>query len=343
MRNNGSVSMADVARLARVSAQTVSRVANGSAEVRPETRRKVEQAMKELGYRPNYAARALKRGRFRDVGVVMFDIARYGNARILNGVVEAASDRGYAVTLRTFGVEGPSSMQSALDEMRQLPVDGVIVVMERMLPDLGSYVPIPDLPVVLVTEDPADGFPVVNADQYNASVAMVDYLCDLGHETVYHIAGPALSIAARVRMRGWQDALRKRGITPPPLYTGDWSADSGYQAGLALAHERGCTAVYAANDQMAYGAMLGLRHTGKSVPDDVSVVGVDDSLKGIVPRLELTTMRLDFEEIGRRAFDVVFDRCQKGEPKEVEKITVPPVMVERSSVRSLHEGGTEMA
>ena len=93
------------------------------------------------------------------------------------------------------------------------------------------------------------------------------------------------------------------------MYIGDWEADSGYQAGLALAHERDCTAVYAANDQMAYGCILGLREAGKRVPEDVSVVGVDDSLQGIVPRLELTTMREKFNELGREAFGMILAQC----------------------------------
>lgn len=86
------------------------------------------------------------------------------------------------------------------------------------------------------------------------------------------------------------------------MYIGDWCADSGYQAGVALAHDPDCTAIYAANDQMAYGAMLGLQSVGKRVPEDVSIVGVDDSLVDMVPRLNLTTMKLRFDDIGATAF-----------------------------------------
>lgn len=336
MRESGSVSMLDVAKAAGVSAQTVSRVANGSGEVRPETRRKVEQAMNALGYRPNYAARALKHGRFRDVGVVLFDMTEFGNAHVLNGVVDAARDRGYATTIRTFDAGRPPTLQEAYDQMKQLPVDGVVFVLEQAVLDFDTFAPTQDLPVVLISEEPTNHCPTIDSDQYGGSIALVDYLLAKGHGTVYHIAGPSSSIAAQSRLRGWRDALRQQGIAVPSTYIGDWSADSGYQAGLALAHEHDCTAVYAANDQMAYGAMVGLREAGKSVPEDVSVVGVDDSLGGVVPRLELTTMRIKFNELGRAAFAMVVSQCHGQDVPVGVKTVIPPVLVERSSVRDVN-------
>ena len=330
-----TVSMQDVAREAGVSPQTVSRVANGSDAVRPETRLRVERAMERLGYRPNYAARALKRGRFRAVGVVLFDMAEYGNARILAGITAAANDEGYATTIHTIGKGRRHTLRSIVERMKQLPVDGVIVVLEEPIDDMDDFTPPADLPVVLVGERPSDGCPTVDADQYGCSTALVDYLLARGHRTVYHIAGPAASLAAASRTRGWRDALRQAGAPVPPTYIGDWGADSGYQAGLALAHEPDCTAVYAANDQMAYGAVLGLRAAGRCVPEDVSVVGVDDSLVGMVPRLALTTMRMPFAEIGRHAFSMVRRRCEGGTVPVGVKTVVPAELVERASVRDL--------
>ena len=138
----------------------------------------------------------------------------------------------------------------------------------------------------------------------------MDYLLSKGHKTVYHIAGPSSSRAAESRAQGWHDTLDQLGLRIPPTYMGDWEADSGYQAGLALAHDPDCTAIYAANDQMAYGAMLGLQAAGKRVPEDVSIVGVDDSLSGTIPRLSLTTMRMKFNDIGREAFFMTKRLCE---------------------------------
>ncbi|KAB8287944.1 LacI-type transcriptional regulator [Bifidobacterium ramosum] len=336
MNRPSTISMQDVAKEAGVSPQTVSRVANGSAAVKAETRERVEAAMHKLGYRPNYAARALKHGRFKDIGVVMFNMSAYGNVRILNAISAAANEHGYAITMLTIGQGRERTLRAAVERMKQLPVDGVIVVMEEQTADFLSFEPPAELPVVIISERPTDHCPTVDADQYGCSEDAVRYLLGCGHRTVYHIAGPATSVAAENRADGWRQALERRGLPVPPVYIGDWEADSGYQAGLALAHEPDCTAVYAANDQMAYGAMLGLRAAGKRVPEDVSVIGVDDSLVGTVPRLELTTMRLDFDGIGREAFAMVTRQCEGETVPTGVKHVIPATLVERASVRDLN-------
>ena len=335
MERTTTVSMQDVAKEAGVSPQTVSRVANGSDAVKPETRRRVEAAMSKLGYRPNYAARALKHGRFKDIGVVMFNIASFGNARILKGIAAAANDSGYAVTIHMMGKDRERTLTAAVERMKQLPVDGVIIVMEEHLPDFNTFTPPRDLPVVLICEDPSDNCATVDADQYGCSTAIVDYLLSKGHRTVYNITGPSTSRAAQSRAQGWRDALEQMGLRIPPTFVGNWNADSGYQAGLSLAHDPDCTAIYAANDQMAYGAILGLRAGGRRVPEDVSVVGVDDSLTGMVPRLDLTTMRMQFDKIGLEAFSMVRRQCEGGRVPVGVKTVIPTELVERGSVRDI--------
>ena len=329
------VSMQDVAREAGVSPQTVSRVANGSDAVRADTRQRVESAMQRLGYRPNYAARALKHGNFRNIGVILFTMNNYGNSRILSGVLDAANAEDYTVTVQTMPSSGEHTLTNAVDRMKRQPVDGVIVILEERFADFAGYQPPKDLPVVLVSEGAADHCPTVDADQYGCSTAIVDYLMSKGHRTVHHIAGPASSCAAESRARGWRDALEQLGAPVPGMYLGDWNADSGYQAGMALAHDPACTAIYAANDQMAYGAILGLRAAGKRVPEDVSVIGVDDSLVGTVPRLGLTTMRIKFDEIGAAAFSMVRRQCEGERVPTGIKTVIPTEFVERSSVRDL--------
>lgn len=234
MERTGSVSMQDVAKEAGVSPQTVSRVANGSDAVRPQTRRKVQEAMERLGYRPNYAARALKHGRFNDVGVVLSHMTAYGNSRILAGIVDAAAENGYATTIHTLDTVSEPTLASVVDRMKQLPVDGIIIVMESPLPDFDTFVPPQDLPIVLISEDPANHCPTIDSDQYGCSTTVVDYLLSKGHRTVFHIAGPSSTRAAQSRMQGWRDSLEQLGLKVPPTYFGDWTADSGYQAGLRL-------------------------------------------------------------------------------------------------------------
>lgn len=330
-----TVSMQDVAEEAGVSPQTVSRVANASDAVRSETRLRVEAAMDKLGYRPNYAARALKYGKFTDIGVMLFDMTEYGNVRILNGIASAASDSGYAITVHTIDPQKEGTLGEAIARMKQLPVDGVIVDIEKPFTDFDRFVPPKDLPVVLISEDPANNCLTIDADQYGCSTAVVEYLLSRGHRTVYHISGPSSSRAAQSRAKGWGDALRQFGASIPKTYVGDWEADSGYQAGLSLASDPGCTAIYAANDQMAYGAILGLQAAGRRVPEDVSIIGVDDSLVGMVPRLNLTTMRVRFDTIGSEAFSMIMQQCEGEHVAVGVKTVIPTKLIERGSVRSI--------
>ncbi|WP_347010642.1 substrate-binding domain-containing protein, partial [Bifidobacterium bifidum] len=259
----------------------------------------------------------------------------YGNARILGGIADAANSNGYAITMQSFGRNRERTLHAAIERMKQLPVDGVIAVMEEHVTDFSEFRPPKELPVVIISEDPANYCPTIDADQYGCSAAVVDYLLSKGHKTVYHIAGPSSSRAAESRAQGWHDTLDQLGLRIPPTYMGDWEADSGYQAGLALAHDPDCTAIYAANDQMAYGAMLGLQAAGKRVPEDVSIVGVDDSLSGTIPRLSLTTMRMKFNDIGREAFFMTKRLCEGLRVPSGVKTVVPAELVERGSVRDL--------
>lgn len=166
MDHSQPASMQDVAKAASVSPQTVSRVANGSNAVRPETRQRVEAAMAKLGYRPNYAARALKHGKFKDVGVVLFNMLTYGNARILGGIADAANSNGYAITMQSFGRNRERTLHAAIERMKQLPVDGVIAVMEEHVTDFSEFRPPKELPVVIISEDPANYCPTIDADQH---------------------------------------------------------------------------------------------------------------------------------------------------------------------------------
>lgn len=328
-------SMQDVAKEAGVSPQTVSRVSNGSQAVKPATRDRVQQAMQKLGYRPNFAGRALKHGRFMNIGVAMFNMNTYGNMSILEGITTCAVSRGYATTVLTMDSHIEQPLQHAVEQMKKLPVDGVILVLEQRVGDFAGFVPPKDLPVILITEGPADHCPTIDDDQYGCASTATDYLLSKGHKTVYHIAGPQHSQAAVSRQRGWKDTLVQQDRPIPAVIQGDWNADSGYAAGRRLAQDPHCTAIFASNDQMAYGAIQGIISMGKRVPEDISVIGVDDSLCGTVPHLTLSTMRLHFSEIAKQAFSMVLQACE-GKPPEVGiKRVIPAELVERSSVQEL--------
>ncbi|MFF4351217.1 LacI family DNA-binding transcriptional regulator [Streptomyces sp. NPDC001530] len=330
VRRTASASMADVARLAGVSSQTVSRVSNGYAGVNEETRRQVLAAMKELGYRPNSAARALKRGEFRTIGVITFNLSTTGNMRTLEAIATSAAQEGYAVTLLPVAVPTQDEVRGAFSRLGELAVDAVIVIMEVHLLDAATISLPPHVQVVVADSDAGDRYTVVDTDQAGGARAAVRHLLDLGHRTVWHLAGPEESFAAERRAAAWRAELTEAGRVPPPVVRGDWSAESGYRAGLRLAGEKDCTAVFAANDQMALGLLRALHERGRKIPDDVSVIGFDDIPEAGSFLPPLTTVQQDFAEVGRLCVAGVLRRMRH-EGAEHGTTLVPTRLVVRDS------------
>jgi DNA-binding LacI/PurR family transcriptional regulator len=322
--------MADVARLAGVSSQTVSRVSNGYEGVTEETRRQVLAAMEELGYRPNSAARALKRGEFRTIGVITFGLATTGNVRTLEAIATSAAHEGYAVTLLPVAVPTQNEVRGAFSRLGELAVDAVIVILEVHLLDAVTLSLPPHVRIVVADTEAGDRYTVVDTDQAGGSRTAVRHLLDLGHHTVWHLAGPEESYAAKRRAQAWRTELTEAGRPIPPLVRGDWSAESGYRAGLELARQADCTAIFAANDQMALGLLRALHEQGRKVPDDVSVIGFDDIAEAGSFLPPLTTVHQDFAEVGRLCVEGVL-RHMRHEETEHGTTLVPTRLVVRSS------------
>ncbi|MFE1269955.1 LacI family DNA-binding transcriptional regulator [Streptomyces sp. NPDC058757] len=321
--------MADVAQRAGVSAQTVSRVSNGDAAVIETTRRKVLDAMKELGYRPNSAARALKRGDFRAIGVIIGGLSSTGNVRTLDAVTGSASRAGYAVTLIPLDAPTQDNVKGAFTRLDELAVDAVVLIMEVHLLDAVAPTLPPHVKVVVVDSDATGRFPVVDTDQRQGARSAVRHLLGLGHDTVWHVAGPEESFAAGRRAEAWEAVLREEGCPVPPVLRGDWAPGSGYEAGLRLADEESCTAVFVANDQMALGVLRAFHDRGVRVPEDVSVVGFDDIPEAASFIPPLTTVHQDFAEVGALCVDAVL-RELAGETVTGVRL-VATTLVERDS------------
>jgi DNA-binding LacI/PurR family transcriptional regulator len=329
-RRRRRVSMADVARLAGVSSQTVSRVANGHPGVVETTRQQVLAAMHELGYRPNSAARALKRGEFRTIGVILFTLSTTGNVRTLEAIANSAAQHGYAVTLLPVAHPTQGGVRGAFTRLGELAVDAAIVIMEVHLLDTGTVSLPPGVLVAVADSDAGDRYSVVDTDQVGGTREAVQHLLALGHETVWHLAGPEESFAAGRRAETWRATLAEAGRPAPPLVRGDWSAESGYRAGLRLAHEPGCTAVFAANDQMALGLLRALHEQGRAVPEEISVVGFDDIPEAASFSPPLTTVHQDFAEVGRQLVEGVL-RQVRTDSTERGTTLVPTHMLIRAS------------
>ncbi|HUZ21234.1 MAG TPA: LacI family DNA-binding transcriptional regulator [Acidimicrobiales bacterium] len=322
--------MTDVAKLAGVSHQTVSRVLNGHPSVRPTTRVRVLAAIDQLGYRPNLAARALVTGRSRTLGLVTLDTTLFGPVATLYGIERAARETGYFVSVVSLRSIDRLPVQEAIARLAEQSVEGVIVIApltsaKAALADLPT-----DLPVVVVEGDPETDLGVVTVDQRGGARAATEHLLSLGHRTVFHVAGPTEWLEARERVAGWRLALEDAGAEVPSPLAGDWTARSGFDAGATLARIPEATAVFAANDHMALGLLRALRERGRRVPEDVSVVGFDDIAESEFFTPPLTTVRQDFDEVGRRCLGFLLERLDSGS-RSVERVVIPPELVVRQS------------
>ncbi len=322
--------MADVARLAGVSHQTVSRVLNEHPNVRPQTRQNVLAAIAQLGYRPNAAARTLVTRRTRTLGVVSFDTTLYGPASMLYGIERAAA-HSYFIAVASLPALDRRSVVGAVDRFLDQGVEGIFVIAPKSsavaaCSKIRSHVPL--IAVGCGTHAPLTSVAVDNA----AGAALATrYLLDQGHRTVHHIAGPASWVDAQERVAGWRDALTAAGAPVPDPLAGDWSAASGYRLGSQIADSPEITAVFCGNDHMALGLLRALAEHGRRVPGDVSVVGFDDIPESGYFLPPLTTVRQDFGELGRRALDALADMINGRQPPE-PCLRIPPHLLARTSV-----------
>jgi DNA-binding LacI/PurR family transcriptional regulator len=330
-RGNGrSPRMADVATVAGVSHQTVSRVLNASPNIRPETRDRVLAAIEELGYRRNTAARTLVTRRSQAIGVVTADMSHFGPANTMLGLESASRAAGYSLSLAGLPEISATSLRAAVDQVLDQAVEAVVVIVAHQAAlTLAQSLRI-GVPLVLVEGDLSATPLTAGVDQIEGARLATSHLLDLGHETVLHLPGPADWLEAAARRRGWQMTLEEHGRPVPELMAeGDWSSHRGYESGLAMLRELRPTAVFAANDQMALGLLRALHETGLRVPQDVSVVGFDDLPESGYFTPPLTTVRQDFRELGQRTMALVL-RVLAGE-LDASVPLVEPLLIVRSS------------
>jgi DNA-binding LacI/PurR family transcriptional regulator len=332
--------LADVAARAGVSGQTVSRVVNGQAKVAPSTRARVQQAIAELGYRPNATARALVTGSTRMLGLVTSHINQYGPGQTLLGLEKAARAADYSLSVAVLDEDSEMAMREAVDRFVSQSVDAVIVMSTygRAVEALRRFES--PVPLIAVRAGRDEARPTVWVDQEAGGALATRHLLELGHLTVHHVTGPTDSLEARGRMAGWRSELLAAGAPVPDVFRGNWWPESGHRAGLELAARlnsrqgREVTAVFAANDQMALGLLNGLHAAGLSVPGDVSVVGFDDVPEAGHFTPPLTTVRQDFDELGRRGIELLLAQLC-GQPSSAEPLL--PTLIVRGTTRPTHE------
>ncbi|WOP17722.1 LacI family DNA-binding transcriptional regulator [Raineyella sp. LH-20] len=334
-------SMRDVARVAGVSHQTVSRVINDSPQIRPETRERVQAAIAELGYRPSAVARALAHGRTRRIGMIIESTSHYGPISMLRGSEVAARKAGYSSTTYTVTPDSIEDFREGVDFLTGQDVEGLVVIVPRTetLESLGQL-DLPDSCVLLGSlagraDDPARdlGLPRVGVDQAKGARLAVQHLLDQGHRVIGHVTGPRDWLDSCAREAEWRFVLEQAGLPTPTPARGDWSPDAGYAAADQLLEIPDLTAVFAANDQMALGLIHALSDRGLRIPEDISVVGFDDIPESPHFRPPLTTIHQDFETLGVAGVTVLLALLGEDVPAMPRRID--PTLVIRESTRAV--------
>jgi DNA-binding LacI/PurR family transcriptional regulator len=310
----------DVAQAAGVSHQTVSRFLKGFEGIRPETREKVEHALDELGYRPNLTARSLKSGRSHRIGALTHEISHVGPSRIAEGASTAAREAGYVLDLVSLDVRNPLAIEESLALITQHDLAGVLALSST--DEMTKAFETTEFRVPAYISAEADDAVTGHPSQLTSVglPALIAHLAQLGHRNLVHIAGPSNWSAARNRILAYEAAVEHEGLRSLGILPGDWSAKSGYEAIATLTRLPEASAFVAANDQMALGVMLALKERGYRIPDDVSVVGIDDIPEAAYFDPPLTTLHVDFEAQGRAS---VLELLARIEGTRTQPVPVP--------------------
>ncbi|KMM36778.1 LacI family DNA-binding transcriptional regulator [Guptibacillus hwajinpoensis] len=330
--------MIDVARLANVSTATVSRVIQNPETVKEKTRTKVLKAIDELNYQPNILARYFRRTETKTILVMVPSIANNVFPQMIEGIDLVANQSGYKVLLGNTNQE-PDKAYSYIEELKQKQVDGMILLTTRLdyqiISELGD-----DYPVVL-TSDYIEGLtaPTVAIDNISSARVAVEHLLQLGHQRVGIITGPLDIPLSRDRLKGYRQALLERdiGVESVLIQEGSHSYESGYnQMQKFLALDKSPTAIFAANDTMAMGAIKAVKAHGLRVPEDVAVVGFDNIQFSAIFEPALTTIAQPFIEMGKRSMELLLKQI-KGEPLEKKQHVLDTKLIIRESCGSQNQ------
>ena len=328
-----AATMKDVAARVGVSYQTVSRVVNESPHVKRETRARVAEAMGELRYRPNNAARHLVSRRSRIIGFIG-SLTFHGPARIMVSVEQTAKKHGYNVMIAELPEVNADEVRRAIDELCARQVDGIVILIPPELEMDFIREVCRDVPFIAIDVDLGPSLPAVLVDQHRGSLLAIRHVARLGHRRIALICGPAGSRAARLRREGWMKALKREGLRPGPILEGDWSAQSGYDATQELIRRyRGeFSAVVVANDHMALGALSAFHENGIPVPDEISVIGYDGLPESQFYQPPLSTIYQDFAALGEVGLEYLLEMIDR--PGGIAKrYLLKPILIPRKSTK----------
>lgn len=331
---NKGANIYDVAAMAGVSHQTVSRVLNQSPRVANKTREKVQLAIAELGYERNNAARSLVTAQTRMIGVVITNMGLFGPGNTLRAMEEQASENGYFIVSVSVDAKSPTSIETGIRKMKNLGVEALVMIAPQVVslkiarPLLGG------IPIVLLDHSREQGLFSVTIDDFEGAKKATNHLIDCGHTKIGHLSGPHGWLESEVRAKGFLETCRISGLDSPIVFGGSWEPESGYNLAAEIA-ESGVTGVFCANDQSAIGLMRGLHELDVAVPGDISIIGYDDMPESRYLNPPLTTIRPDFQQLGKRLMRMLVEELN-GEVS-VRKELIEPELIIRESVKPLRK------
>jgi LacI family transcriptional regulator len=318
------VTLQDVARLAKVSAKTVSRVVNNQGEIRETTRARVQTAIEQLGYHPNFVARSLVSQHSNTLGVVASGLNYFGPSATLTGIEQCTYELGYSLLFSLLPHSDETNVFPILDSFVARRVDGIIWAVSEignnrawMQPESLKGLP----PVVFLTMEPRPGLSVVTVDNKAGAMHATQHLVDLGKRSIAIITGPNAWWEARERLAGFKEVMQNAGleVLPEQVFEGDWTATSGKNTMLRLLEQYPqVEAVFACNDQMALGA-LGIAHqSGIKIPDDIAFVGFDNMPESTCFWPPLTTVEQHLFDIGANSVQMLHKQIEAQQGDQVD-------------------------
>ena len=333
---NKKANIYDVAKLAGVSHQTVSRVLNNHSSLKPATREKVEKAITELSYRPSHAARQLATSQSQLIGVLIAEADLYGPASILNAMEKVARHEGYSLISIAVSANSAESWREAIDQLRNLDIDGVITIAlpSEIVKEIENS--LDGAIIVIVDSEPSKKFDVVNIDNIYGATIATQFLIDAGHTEILHVTGPENGYESNKRKVGYESTMKAARLKPEVI-VGDWSIAKGFEAGVKVSKmKKRPTAVFCANDHLALGMIKAFNEAGINVPGDISIIGFDDIPESgyLIPAL--TTVGQNFDELGNNAIGRMLHQLREGSKKEA--VMIKPALVLRSSTKEIKSG-----
>lgn len=334
------VTIYDIAKYSGYSISTVSKALNNYKDVNEETRRRILDAAEELGYIPNSNAKSLSTKKTMTIGVVFEEKTGLGIthpffSKVLNEFKKCVEEKGYDLLFMSDQL-GKNPKLSYYEHCLLKGVDGVIILCSDITTENIKRLFDSDIPSVIIDNDTSKTN-CVYTDNYKYLFLATKYLIEKGHTRIAHIAGSIASFVGKERLRGYKDALKHHGIAVRDDYIlrgHNYSIIQGYNRGLDIIKmEDKPTAVIAASDTLAFGMMKALEEHGYKVPEDISVIGYDDSEIALYTQPPLTTIQQNTERIAKEAAKLLVAQMQKP-TKTYQKKVIDAKLIERQTVRS---------